>query len=108
MTCALPISIAGIASRRSLMIGDRLDRDGEAARQIGMKALIRSRHSLTEAATFRSYGDPLFQPVLQGVGAEASVAAPHARHALLPEGGARQNVVSGKGGAVSVNPRGGR
>src|SRR3546814_12185092 len=57
------IAIAVVAPRRSLMIGDRLDRDWEAARQIGMKALIRSRHSLTEAATFRSYGDPLFQQI---------------------------------------------
>src|SRR3546814_14703781 len=76
------IAIAGIASRRSLMIGDRLDRDGEAARQIGMTALIRSRHSLTEAATFRSYGDPLFHPVLQGDGAEPSVRPPPPRHHL--------------------------
>src|SRR3546814_20454438 len=72
------IAIAGIAPRRSLMIGDRLDRDGEAARQIGMKELIRSRHSLTEPATFRPTGDPLSRLVLTGVGPEAPPPGPQA------------------------------
>src|SRR3546814_18534885 len=66
------IALAGIASRRSLMIGDRLARDGEAAPQIGTKSLIRSRHPLTEAATFLSYGDQLSTPSLQRRGSEAT------------------------------------
>jgi FMN phosphatase YigB (HAD superfamily) len=39
---------------RTLMIGDRDDRDGEAARRAGVRALIRGRD-------FRHFDDPLFR-----------------------------------------------
>lgn len=44
---------AGVPPERTLMIGDRDDRDGEAARRAGVRSLIRGRD-------FRTYSDPLF------------------------------------------------
>lgn len=55
----------GVRPDRALMIGDRFDRDAEAAEQAGMRALIRSRQPHVRHATFRSYADAVFQPLLQ-------------------------------------------
>lgn len=44
---------AGAEPGRTLMIGDRQDRDGEAARRAGVRCLIRGRD-------FRDFADPLF------------------------------------------------
>ncbi|MET0365248.1 MAG: HAD family hydrolase [Sphingobium sp.] len=45
---------AGVKPERTLVIGDRADRDGEAARRADVRALIRGRD-------FRSYEDRIFQ-----------------------------------------------
>lgn len=45
---------AGVPPERTLMIGDRDDRDGEAARRAGVRALIRGRD-------FRHFTDPVFR-----------------------------------------------
>ncbi|HKY80090.1 MAG TPA: HAD family hydrolase [Sphingobium sp.] len=44
---------AGVSAERTLMIGDRDDRDGEAARRAGVRALIRGRD-------FHHFDEPLF------------------------------------------------
>ena len=61
----------GVAPQRALMIGDRFDRDAAAAERAGMRALIRSRHPHTRWATFRGYGDAVFQPLLAGMDTSA-------------------------------------
>ena len=58
------LKLAGTEPRRSIMIGDRFDRDWEAARRVGMRALIRSSRPHATADTFRSYADELFRPLL--------------------------------------------
>lgn len=47
-----------------LMIGDRFDRDAEAASRCGVRALIRSARPHERYDTFRTYNDAVFQPVL--------------------------------------------
>nr|WP_256869345.1 HAD family hydrolase [Sphingobium lactosutens] len=47
---------AHVAPARTLMIGDRDDRDGEAARRAGVRALIRGRD-------FRHFDEPIFRHV---------------------------------------------
>ncbi|HEX7872337.1 MAG TPA: HAD family hydrolase [Sphingobium sp.] len=47
------MELAGTSPARTLMIGDREDRDGAAARRAGVRALIRGRD-------FRNYDDRLF------------------------------------------------
>jgi phosphoglycolate phosphatase len=54
----------GVAAKRALMIGDRFDRDGAVARRANVHALIRSRTPHPEFATFTSYDDPVFAPML--------------------------------------------
>jgi phosphoglycolate phosphatase/putative hydrolase of the HAD superfamily len=56
----------GAAPERCLMIGDRADRDGAAARQVGMRALIRARRPQAPFETFGSYADETFQTLLDG------------------------------------------
>jgi phosphoglycolate phosphatase len=46
---------SGTSPQRALMIGDRPDRDGEAARLAGVRALIRSRKPHEVFDTFRSF-----------------------------------------------------
>jgi len=55
----------GAKADRSVMIGDRFDRDWEAARRAGVSALIRSRKPSAKAPTFRTYTDEVFQPLLR-------------------------------------------
>lgn len=55
---------AGVAPAQTLMIGDRADRDGEAARRAGVRALLRSRKPIEGWTTFARYDDPVFAPVL--------------------------------------------
>lgn len=55
---------SGVPARRALMIGDRFDRDAEAARRAGVRALIRSAKSHPAFATFEHYDDAVFKPLL--------------------------------------------
>ena len=57
--------LAGVVPQRTLMIGDRADRDGAAARQAGANALLRASRPHPRFNTFRSYRDPVFLPVLE-------------------------------------------
>ena len=58
----------GVAPGRALMIGDRFDRDAAAAARAGMCVLIRAHRPHARWATFQSYDDAVFQPLLVGPG----------------------------------------
>jgi FMN phosphatase YigB (HAD superfamily) len=63
------LKLAGVGPDRALLIGTRVDREGEAARRLGMRSLIRSPRALPGVETFRTFTDPVFQPLLdQGSG----------------------------------------
>jgi FMN phosphatase YigB (HAD superfamily) len=51
----------GVDPAASLLIGDRDDRDGEAARRAGMEYLIKTRRKKTDEHSFFSYDDLLRQ-----------------------------------------------
>ena len=51
---------AGVKPQSALLIGDRLERDGFAARRTGLRALIRSAKPIGGWHTFASYGGPMF------------------------------------------------
>lgn len=51
---------AGVAPQAAVMIGDRAERDGLAARRAGMAALLRSPRPLPGWHCFADYRDPLF------------------------------------------------
>lgn len=55
----------GVPADRALMIGDRFDRDWAVADSVGMDAIIRCGRRDLRCTTFRSYRDPLFEPILQ-------------------------------------------
>ena len=56
----LAMALAGAAPASTVMIGDRPQRDGAAARRSGAHALIKSRRPLPGWQTFATYRDPLF------------------------------------------------
>lgn len=58
------MAAAGVGADQTLMIGDRAERDGEAARRAGVRALIRSKRSIEGYTVFRRYDDTIFAPVL--------------------------------------------
>ena len=68
------LSQTGVPAERTLMVGDRVDRDGLAARQAGVRALIRASKPHPEFDTFRAYDDPLFAPMLALRSVQASAA----------------------------------
>lgn len=55
---------AGIGPEATVLIGDRVERDGMAARRCGVQPLIRSPKSRAGWQTFTSYADTLFTPLL--------------------------------------------
>jgi putative hydrolase of the HAD superfamily len=58
------LELAGTDPDRALMIGDRADRDGAAARRAGVPVLIRSSKPLVGWQTFHRYDDPIFSLLL--------------------------------------------
>jgi putative hydrolase of the HAD superfamily len=59
------MALAGSDPTRTVMIGDRAERDGEAARRAGTHALLRSDRQLPGWTTFRRFDDPVFAPLLK-------------------------------------------
>lgn len=59
------IEAAGVTQQETLMIGDRVERDGEAARRAGVTALIRSPRPIAGWSCFADYGAPLFRPLFE-------------------------------------------
>lgn len=60
------IAKAGADPSRTLLIGDRVERDGAAAVRAGARALIRSSRPVAGWTTFARFDDPIFLPVLTG------------------------------------------
>jgi putative hydrolase of the HAD superfamily len=57
---------AKVSPAETVLVGDRLDRDGEAARRAGVTALIRSGKPLDGCLRFSNFADPVFAPLLGG------------------------------------------
>lgn len=55
---------AGAGAAQTLVIGDRIDRDGRVARRVGARCLIRSATRAAGWQTFARFDEPLFAPVL--------------------------------------------
>jgi HAD superfamily hydrolase (TIGR01509 family) len=55
---------AGVKPDKTVFIGDRPERDGEAARRACVKPLIRSGKPLNGWLAFSKYSDPVFTPLL--------------------------------------------
>jgi HAD superfamily hydrolase (TIGR01549 family) len=58
------MSAAGVGPEATILIGDRAERDGEAARRAGAASLIRSNRPIKGWSCFANYGDPHFSPLL--------------------------------------------
>jgi len=59
------ISDAGVAPHQTILIGDRVERDGLAAQRAGTACLIRSDKPIAGWRTFARFDDPVFAPVLR-------------------------------------------
>ena len=68
------LRISGAAPERAVMIGDRADRDGAAARAARVNALLLAGRPHPEFDTFRSYADPVFRPLLRSAAASPQAA----------------------------------
>jgi putative hydrolase of the HAD superfamily len=60
------MKVAQAVPARTILIGDRGDRDGLAARRAGAACLIRSSKPLNDWRTFARYDDAVFSPILMG------------------------------------------
>ena len=58
------IAAAGVKPHETVVIGDRVDRDGLVARRAGAQALIRSSKPIEGWQTFTRFDDALFTPFL--------------------------------------------
>jgi FMN phosphatase YigB (HAD superfamily) len=58
------IEVAGATPRQTVLIGDRADRDGIAARRIGVWPLIRSNRPVKDWQTFAKFDDAIFRSFL--------------------------------------------
>lgn len=58
------IAAAGVKPHETVVIGDRVDRDGLVAQRVGAQALIRSSKPIEGWQTFARFGDALFTPFL--------------------------------------------
>jgi putative hydrolase of the HAD superfamily len=59
------MAAAGVSPAATLLIGDRDDRDGEAARRAGARALIRSASPVAGRACFATFADDVFRAVYE-------------------------------------------
>jgi putative hydrolase of the HAD superfamily len=58
------MSVAGVTADTTVMIGDRIERDGYAARRLGVRALIKSSKEIPDWKTFVAYDDAIFEGIL--------------------------------------------
>jgi FMN phosphatase YigB (HAD superfamily) len=56
------IDAAGVKARATMLIGDRVDRDGVVARRVGTQVLIRSSRPIAGWQTFAMFDGALFAP----------------------------------------------
>jgi FMN phosphatase YigB (HAD superfamily) len=59
------IAAAGVKPHETILIGDRPERDGLAARHVGAWALIRSSRPVEGWQSVTSFDDAVFAPVLR-------------------------------------------
>jgi FMN phosphatase YigB (HAD superfamily) len=59
------MAAASSTARDTLFIGDRADRDGVAGQRAGVRTLIRSSKPIQGFQTFKTFNDPLFDPLMQ-------------------------------------------
>jgi len=55
---------AGVSASETVLVGDRVERDGAAARRAGSRCLIRSRKPRQGWETFAAYDDSPFAAIL--------------------------------------------
>jgi FMN phosphatase YigB (HAD superfamily) len=58
------LQAAGVDAQATVLIGDRVERDGAVARRLGVRPLIRSRRPLEHWQTFARFDDPIFHSFL--------------------------------------------
>ena len=58
------MAAAEATADETVVIGDRVDRDGLVAKRVGARVLIRSSKPVREYQTFRTYDDEVFTPLL--------------------------------------------
>jgi HAD superfamily hydrolase (TIGR01549 family) len=58
------MAAARATAQETLFIGDRADRDGVAGKRAGARILIRSPRSIDAFQTFKTFYDPLFDPIV--------------------------------------------
>jgi len=58
------MAAAGVEPHETVVVGDRVDRDGLAAQRAGAQALIRSSRPIEGWQVFARYDDALFAPFL--------------------------------------------
>jgi putative hydrolase of the HAD superfamily len=58
------MAAAGVSPQETILIGDRVERDGEAARRAGAAALIRSSKQIAGWSCFSNYAASQFSPML--------------------------------------------
>ena len=61
---AVIMTAAGVGPQETILIGDRIERDGEAAQRIGAASLIRSNRPIKGWLSFANYAAPQFSPLL--------------------------------------------
>lgn len=59
------MDLAGATAPTTLMVGDRVDRDGLMAKRAGVRAIIRSKRPIDGWQTFGHFHDPMFRPLLE-------------------------------------------
>ena len=58
------MAAAEATADETVVIGDRVDRDGLVAKRVGARVLIRSSKPVREYQTFQTYDDEVFTPLL--------------------------------------------
>lgn len=59
------MKVAGASPAETILVGDRIERDGAAARRAGVTALIRSDRPLDGWLHFATFSDALFAPLFE-------------------------------------------
>lgn len=59
------MDLAGATAAATLMVGDRVDRDGLMAKRAGVPVIIRSKRPINGWQTFGHFHDPLFCPLIE-------------------------------------------
>lgn len=92
------LEATGVAASRTLMIGDRFDRDWAAANGVGIAAIIRARRRDPRCETFGSFEDDVFRPIISGKHSGGGFALPSFEKcaAALVETLVRQEMPPGK------------